>query len=66
MCGCYINPALNHVQRESIVPSKSQVLQTCAHVATNCLYIPMKQTFLQLPLGVTVFSFLAFFPEMNH
>lgn len=61
MCGCYINPALNRVQRVSIVPSKSQALQTCAHVATNSLYIPMKQTFLQLSLRVTVFSFLAFF-----
>lgn len=61
MCGCYINPALNCVQRFSIVPSKSQMLQTRAHVATNSLYIPMKQTFLQLSLGVTVFSFLAFF-----
>ena len=61
MCGCYLNPALNRVQRVSIVPSKSQALQTCAHVATNSLYIPMKQTFLQLSLRVTVFSFLAFF-----
>lgn len=35
----WLFPSLDHVQCVSIVPSQSQVLQTCEHVTTNSLYI---------------------------
>ncbi len=58
--------ALNHVQCVSIVPSQSQVLQTCEHVTTNSLYIPMKQTFFSI-VSYSHSSFIScIYTEMNH
>lgn len=51
MRGRFINPALNHVQRVSIVPSQSQAPLTRVHETTNSLYIPVKHTFLLLQLS---------------